>query len=42
MRKAILIPSDFTQSVKPVDEALGNLDSEMMRICAKYTNECET
>ena len=32
MRKAILVPSDFTQSVKPVDETLGNLDSEMMRI----------
>ena len=32
MRKAILIPSDFTQSVKPVDETLGNLDSEMLRI----------
>ena len=32
MKKAILVPSDFNQQVKPVDEALGNLDAEMMMI----------
>ena len=32
MKKAILVPSDIAQSVKPIDETLGNLDSEMMRI----------
>lgn len=32
MRKAILVPSDIGQQVKPVDFTLNNLDSEMMRI----------
>ena len=32
MKKAILVPSDIAQNVKPLDETLGNLDSEMMRI----------
>lgn len=32
MKKAILVPSDFTQNVKPVDQTLNNLDSEMMSI----------
>lgn len=32
MKKVLLVPSDITQTVKPVDETLSNLDSEMMRI----------
>lgn len=32
MKKAILVPSEMMQSEKPVDETLGNLDIEMMRI----------
>jgi len=30
MRKAILVPSDISKTVKPVDETLDRLDSEMM------------
>jgi len=30
MRKAFLVPSDITQTVKPVDETLNALDSEML------------
>lgn len=32
MKKAILVPSDFGQSLKPVDNTLGKLDSEMINI----------
>jgi hypothetical protein len=32
MKKAILVPSELGQQVRPVDESLSNIDSEMMRI----------
>jgi hypothetical protein len=32
MKKAILVPSEFGQQVRPVDEPLSDIDSEMMRI----------
>jgi hypothetical protein len=32
MKKAILVPSEFGQHVRPIDESLSNIDSEMMRI----------
>lgn len=30
MRKALLIPAEITQTVKPVDDTLNTLDSEML------------